>query len=237
MVKPSYLVALLTAGLVVAACGNYAKREQCTQLSDPNCVNEPAPTLPDLQGPNPDFPNPAAFRSTAKLDETPGKTSLVLNELLLDPVGDNAGHQKLEIWNAGSSDMNAAEFALIAGEQSFQLPEGTVIPAGGFLVVHLGAAGSNDAFNVYAPQVGELSAATGDMVLATRDGQLTDYVQWGASGQAHEADAEAEGQWVSGYACLAPVEGASLSFKSNSELINSNWDFIAKHPSLGESNE
>jgi|GEM_PF-2991002 len=236
MVKPLLVVALITAGVLVGACGDFAKREECLPTSDPSCVNDPDPTLPDLTGPNPNFPNPAAFRSTVALDETPGKTKLLLSELLLDPVGANAGMQKLELWNSGSSDMDAGNFVLHFGDQSFELPKGAVIPAGGFLVIHIGMAGSDDALNVYAPMLGELTASKGDALLATRDGQLTDYVQWGEPGQSFESAAQAEGQWPEGYACPTPVEGASLCFISNFPG-NTPANFTARWPSLGQGND
>ena len=64
---------------------------------------------------------------------------VVINELLSDPDGSDTGLEWVEIVNGSAASVDVSGWVVAAGTSSFSgggtLPAGTVIPAGGFLVV------------------------------------------------------------------------------------------------------
>lgn len=112
---------------------------------------------------------------------TPGNRDIKLNEFLYNPVGDDAGREWVELVNTGSTDFVAdgwvVEVATSEWKQGAVFPVGTVVPAGGFLVV-----GGPD-----APGVGVASddfslgnGTEGDgMRLVDCEGRVMDTVLWG----------------------------------------------------------
>lgn len=104
------------------------------------------------------------------------RTPLVISEIMYHPAPRADGRQLeyLELFNADSAFADLSGFRL-AGDVSFVLPPGTVIPAGGFLVV---AQAPDDlladggATNVLGPWTGRLPRESGTVRLLHRTGAL-----------------------------------------------------------------
>ncbi|NUQ35781.1 MAG: hypothetical protein HUU29_12675 [Planctomycetaceae bacterium] len=156
-----------------------------------------------------------------------------MNELFLDPYGENDGAQKIEVWNGASGDFDVGGYTLRGCGTELSFADGTVVAAGGFLVVHVGLSGANDAGNIFAPAMNTLDAISGEMALVAPDGVIGDYVQWGEAGQSLEGYAAAEGQWVAGEVCVKPVEGTSLSYVGSGSHAT---DYTARYPTIGSPN-
>lgn len=69
----------------------------------------------------------------------PARAGVVINELLANPSGDDAGLEWVEIHNGSGAEVDAGGWYVASGTSSYHvgdpLPDGTTIPAGGWLVV------------------------------------------------------------------------------------------------------
>ena len=71
---------------------------------------------------------------------TPSNGDVVLNEILPDPAGEDAGGEFVELYNRGGAPVSVAGWAISAGTRDFSSRDvvfggGASVPAGGFLVV------------------------------------------------------------------------------------------------------
>lgn len=134
---------------------------------------------------------------------------------------------RVEIGNLGPVAANAGKFRLAvnsaATAQTLQISAAStdlVLASGDRLVVHLDAAGTNSATDLFLPGTGDLPAAGSVALYAPNQlrtslalaDQIVDFVQWGAGGQANEATAVAAGLWQSGAAITGVADGHSIEF-------------------------
>ncbi len=146
------------------------------------------------------------------------KPMVVLNEVLVDPVGDNSGNQQIEIRNLEASPMDLSDWQICFQFLYWPLPAGTTLGAGEHLVVHLNASGVDDAFHKYTGPIGDLGPSDAfalylpiaDMAEFDDPAKIIDFVQWGASGQPRENVADAAGVWTAGDFLATPGVGHSL---------------------------
>ncbi len=222
---------------LISGCGDFATTNSCTPNADPTCqADNPAQfTLPNLTGPNPQFPIPqnAPPARNGRFLGGPGLTPVLLNELFLDPMGLNANRQQVELWNSGNIDFNLSGYTLNLSEQKIVFSQDQIIPAGQFLVIHLGQVGFNDTNDLFHSQIQEVDSKQGFAALITDTGVIADYVQWGTTGQALESYAVQEKQWSAKKACAVPVEGTALSLIGGGNEVS---DFAARFPTLGAPN-
>jgi len=94
------------------------------------------------------------------------------------------------------------------------------VAAGGHVIIHINASGTNTATDIFLPGVTDLPA-TGSVALyvpnqvntaLTDATQIIDYVEWGASGQENEATANTAGVWGAGTAMTNVADGHSIAF-------------------------
>lgn len=122
---------------------------------------------------------------------------LEFTEVLVDPIGTNAGTQLVELRNTGNLAVDLSGWRLVTTAGAFVLPPFVVAPDT-MLVVHPGAAGTNGAGHLYLPAVPTL--ATSDALALFRSAavqnplELVDFVAWGG-GQATMAIAVQAGEW------------------------------------------
>ena len=74
---------------------------------------------------------------------------IVLSEVLYDPVGSNAGNQWVELRNLGAASADLTGYRLCYRFHYWTFPTGTRISPGGFLVVHIGASGTNTSTDIF----------------------------------------------------------------------------------------
>lgn len=199
-------VALLVAlgGLValLSACGDYA-----------NTVSGDV-SLPNSNGPNPaNLPNP----NTVPKPLTPqgyavSLSPVTIEEVLIDPAGANTGLQYVEMFNASAFEASIGGWVLTNGTDSFTFPYGFRVPSQGRVLIHIGAAGTADATNQFAPSFGELPVTAGSLALLRAGSDVVDFVQWGASGNAFEGAAVLVGEWVGSDYVLRAQEGRSIHY-------------------------
>jgi hypothetical protein len=177
---------------------------------------------------------------------TPGERALTLNEVLIAPA--TGQPQVIEIQNPLATSIDAAGMYLYDG-QAFQIPNGqsanTTIPAKGQLRILIDSTQPNIPGRVSDPPAGGLSALSSPGYLslhwiADTSQQfdvywtLTDYVQWGGTGQPRESTAASAGQWGAGTSVTAPGAGTTLEFDGVGD-VSTDWLTNAM-PTLGAGN-
>lgn len=147
--------------------------------------------------------------STAQSD------AVEFTELLIDPIGPNAGAQIVEVRSTGVLPANLAGWYLVTAAGMFALPA-VVLPPDAIAQLRLGQNGTSTVADLYLPTVPGLgnsgtlalfrSAATGSAT------DLVDFVAWGG-GTATASLAVAAGQWPNvGESIPVPMhEGFSMA--------------------------
>ena len=75
---------------------------------------------------------------------------IVINEVMFDPNGNDESAEWVELYNAGESAVDLTGWNLTASNGNrFMLSGAGSIPAGGYLVCHIGQSGSNSSTDVY----------------------------------------------------------------------------------------
>ena len=107
-----------------------------------------------------------------------------IDEILVDPVGPNAGRQVIEIGNHGAS-YALDGFIVVTSANTLTLPPLTV-SAGSAVLLHLGASGTNTATDLFFPNAAPLAKSDSiTLVNPTSNGyflgdrSIEDYVSFG----------------------------------------------------------
>ena len=126
-----------------------------------------------------------------------------------------------------------------------QIPDNTIIDAGGFLIVHWGTTGINTEKELFTTPAAPLplNKPHGEVGLYTAFGFdegnfgvsefLQDYVQWGEDGHWRERVAAEANVWPAGAFVPTPSPEQSLSFDGNGDAPE-DWDVTA--PTIGSAN-
>lgn len=150
--------------------------------------------------------------------------SLVINEVMYNPAGDDSGNEWIEIFNHSGSDIDLTGYDLQATSgdyYTFPASSGTwdgTLDAGAYVVVHWRTDGSDTAIDLYtgtaAPFDDDMDNSAGYIGLWNSDSHASatfvDYIEYGAGGQTHESDASTTeaggaGIWDTGdYIALVP---------------------------------
>jgi plastocyanin len=155
------------------------------------------------------------------------------------------GADLIEITNLGTAagDLGRYRIAIPGDADPLPLASLSVAPDG-VVVIHPGQTGTNDANDVYVPNLGTLPDASGSVALyvpnqvpgqnaLTIASQLIDFVQWGAGGQANEATAAAAGVWTAGTFLPTVAVGRAIEFcGAASDRGVTHWAEI-RTPNLG----
>ncbi len=169
-------------------------------------------------------------------------TDLRINEVLVDPVGPNEGETRVELRNSGPNPVNALGLNLCVDSTSCEVSVPTILPAGGFLVIHLNKSGTSSDSQFYTgTPFPDLQFE--DSFALYRNGDdfwdpanMIDYFQWGNAGRFYESVAEAAGQWTSGQFFPAVFsEGMSIQW-SGTGSGNDPGDYCADAPTFGSQN-
>jgi hypothetical protein len=127
---------------------------------------------------------------------------LVLNEVVADPVGPNAGTTLVEVHNGHSFGANLTSWRWSTAGVTGPFAPNQTIPAGGYLLIHLNTTGTNDNANLYTGASPDLDPAAGSFTIYknsadfSNPANLADFVQWGAPGQADESAAVLASEWT-----------------------------------------
>ncbi|MFY9462107.1 MAG: lamin tail domain-containing protein [Candidatus Sungiibacteriota bacterium] len=174
--------------------------------------------------------------------------SVVINEALFDPVGNDTGFEKIELYNNGESAVNMSGWELFPGDGVgyFVFPSGFSFLARSFVAVHLKTSGTNDASNLFhAAASGNMGNSSGSVALFSESGHpadsIADFVRYkkGTSDiKTWESAASAKELWVVGqFVDISNLsEGNSIALSADGVRGGPSLWHIATSPTIGSSN-
>lgn len=168
---------------------------------------------------------------------------LEITEVLIDPVGANAGHQIVEI-EVGNAPVDTTGHVLVVGATAVSFPQ-LVLPAGQRLRAHLGAAGVSSSADLYFPNCPTLAVADSIAIYDANTLQvpaaLVDFVGWGNAVVPLANVAVLAGRWPTTLAFAVPPtqEGATLANRREARIawIGPDAWYRDRTPTLGLPND
>lgn len=165
-------------------------------------------------------------------------------ELLVNPVGPDAGAQKVELRNTGNVPADLTGWVLVTAAGTFAMPP-VVVPAYDIVLAHVGQTGTSTATAIFLPT---LPVLTNSATLAlfrssatSNPGELVDFVSWGG-GQTTMALAIAAGQWpnAANTITVPAQEGHTMAHYEHATYVSrsrsESW-FVDGTPTLGAAND
>ncbi|MFO1077217.1 MAG: lamin tail domain-containing protein [Planctomycetota bacterium] len=167
-----------------------------------------------------------------------------ISEILIDPVGPNAGNQIVELHNYGNLTIDLTGWNLVVTNATVGLP-GIALPAGQYTQLHVGANGVSNPGDIFLPGMPVLGAS-GSLALfrsplIANPADLVDFVSWGG-GQGAIAVAVAANLWPSPTDTVQPpaIEGHTMAsydqYVYSSNGGSESW-FDDGTPTLGARND
>ncbi|MCA8977469.1 MAG: hypothetical protein KDC98_22290 [Planctomycetes bacterium] len=165
-------------------------------------------------------------------------------EVLVDPVGANAGAQIVEVHNRGPLAADLTGWHLVTPNGAWAMPPVT-LPPGAITQLHLGRPGTSNPLDIYLPNVAVLSGSSSLAMFrsaqTTNVADLVDFVSWGG-GQGAISTAVLAGQWpdLLSTVTLPPTEGSTIAhFDTTCYGSRSSPDawFADSTPTLGLQND
>jgi len=173
----------------------------------------------------------------------PAGATVVLNEVLYDPMGTDDGEERIELYNNGVAAVDVSGMQICVFPAYWPIPNGTIIAAGEFLVIRWNASGANGPHEIFTGPTFVPLAAQGSIgyyIGGTFDfgnpANIRDFVQWGAASQARSDVADAAGIWDQSAFVPAAAEGMSISLDLDGVDNNMASDWVARLPSFGGPN-
>lgn len=195
------LIALLVFAGLTSACGDYA-----------NTVKKDV-GLPSSNGPNPqNLPDPNSVpKPSTPNGYAVSPSPVVIQEILVDAMGANAGNQYVELFNASAFDTDIGGWVLTDGGNSHTFPYGFRVGPGECVLVHIGAAGTDTSSDQFAPSFNTLQTQ-GSLALMRSGVDLVDFVQWGGTPNNFENTADQMAEWPAGDYVALPQPGESIHY-------------------------
>lgn len=114
--------------------------------------------------------------------EASAQAQLDFTEILIDPVGTNAGFQLVEMHNTGNQPADLTGWQLVTPQGTYAMPS-VVVPVDAFVLLHVAANGTNTASDIYLPTLPVLgvsgSLAMFRSAAVTSPAAIVDFVSWG----------------------------------------------------------
>ncbi len=187
------------------------------------------------------FPLTVALLLFSSLHAPPllAQSSIVINEVLYDPIGTDAGNQLIEVKNIGTGTVQLTDWWFCARQSYVAIPSITIGP-GEFLVVHVNATGTDTPTDVYLPFMLTMQSVS-DLALyfdsnSFNPSSIVDFVQWGGVPPVgRQTEAVAAGQWAEGEFVPSVAEGHSISYDGSGNAAEDWYDDLS--PTLGNEND
>ena len=170
-------------------------------------------------------------------------SSVVINELMFDPLGSDTGEEWIELYNASDEQVDVSGWEIYPdGIGYFTVPNGFSIGAKKFMLVHLRSSGNNSTSDLYQTAASSnMSNTSGSIAFFSagttdRKERIKSFVQWGRGGETWESDANKAGLWEKGTSVdlSSFLEGNSLALKEDGITANGkNAWIISGSPSPG----
>ncbi|MEK9195173.1 MAG: lamin tail domain-containing protein [Patescibacteria group bacterium] len=150
-------------------------------------------------------------------------SGVVINEVMFDPEGSDTGVEWIELYNGSNEQVDISGWEIYPdGIGYIVIPNGFLIGAKKFILVHLRITGSNSATDIYqATASSNMSNTSGSIALfgAQPRGKDTikSFIQWGKDGETWEPSAGDAGLWDKGtFVDISSFsEGSSLALSQD----------------------
>ena len=163
---------------------------------------------------------------------TPISNSIVINEVYYDPPGNDTGFEWVELYNRSNNSVDISGWQLkLATGDYYTFPEGTIIEAKSWVVVHNNSDGTNsdDEFYTGTEGFGNMSNSANSVVLFSGSEHtlenLVDFIEYGDGGQTWESLAVSKGIWTEGDFIELCTEGYSLNLNPDGNDNNRSNDW------------
>ncbi len=164
---------------------------------------------------------------------------LAISEVLVDPVGTNAGKQIVEVTNITNSSFTPTGWWICAPLTYASIPK-VAIPAGGVVKFHLGASGTSTKSDFYFPFFRALGTADVFLLFKSNfflnNSDIIDFVSWGG-GTLRIGQAVAVKLWESSTASVTLPKGEGKTIQWNGQA-HASTAWVSDAPaSLGKPNQ
>ncbi len=155
--------------------------------------------------------NPLEQLTPGAANASPRAPRMVINEMMYHPISEDSGDEFLELYNAGSTPVDLSDWR-VTGEIRLGIPEGTLVPGGGFLVLAKDAVRLRENYpalteaNTVGDFRGTLSNRGGRVALErpeviegiNEEGEVIRERIWITEDEVHYHDGGRWGQWADG---------------------------------------
>lgn len=167
-------------------------------------------------------------------------SQVVINEVLYDPTGTDAGLEWIELKNIGAGAESLTNYCLYASGEHYVFPSFTLNP-GTYVVIHWNSAGSDNAINLYTGTASwtNMGNTTGSVAFfnthsSHSSSTIIDFVEYGDSDNVYDGQAESAGIWTAGDFASDVVAGHSLEYDGSGDA-GTDW-FDQANPTQGSDN-
>ena len=181
-------------------------------------------------------------------NDAPPRVPLVINEVLIDPRGEEPGMGAVELKNRFREAVDVEGYTLCVeipvvrlGLRCFSIPSSLIVPPDGFLIVRWNSPGVSDENTVFTGSVLDFHPSGGSLSLYvfeddSNEHNLVDYVRWGDIASDRESQAALVGIWPVGDSVdVAGIQdNTSLAYSGDGDTAASYR--LDDSPSIGEEN-
>ena len=116
-------------------------------------------------------------------------SSVVINEVMFDPLGSDSGYEWVELYNTGDEQADISGWEVYPdGIGYFTIPHGFLLGAKKFVVIHLKGSGSHSITDLYhtTTSSSNMGNTSGSVAIfragmETKKDRIKDFMQWGRS--------------------------------------------------------
>jgi hypothetical protein len=182
-------------------------------------------------------------------NDAPPFVPVVINEILVDPAGENSQRCEVELKNLLTDEPFSLASCKLCLESSaapgstrcYAFPASASIQPGSYSIVHLNRAGITSGINVYTGAFQDLETLRGSLTLVVSGNEndpnnLIDYLRWGAEPGYGESLAVSAGIWTAGTSIDVSLlrDGASVAYSGQGDAPDSYR--VDTTPSMGQDN-
>ncbi len=219
--------------------------ELCEPTPTPEPTITPTPTVTPTAGPGTPTFTPFAT-STPSPDPTttptaePTQASIVINEVLFNPLGNDTGKEFVELLNVSDQPVNLTDYDLKPDTSSYYTFPDFVLVPGARVSIRINTEGEDTDTELFTGLTGNMGNSSGFVALfnSTTHSHSTiiDYVAYGAGGQTWESAAVTAGIWTVDDFVPLCEEGQSINLYPDGIDTNISDNWSCCEPTMNNAN-
>ncbi|MCD4653355.1 lamin tail domain-containing protein, partial [bacterium] len=178
-----------------------------------------------------DTPEPTATQTSE-----PTSTSIIINEVFYDAIGNDTGYEFVEILNTSADPIILTGYDLKADDAAYFTFPSFTLDSYSRVVVHINTSGENSETELFTGSTSNMGNSSGFVALFNdsthSSSTIIDYVEYGAGGQTWESVAVDAGIWTIGDFVSSVEEGYSMNLDPDGIDTNSFLDWSQCLPSI-----